>query len=328
MQALTIPSMLIRTRGRRHHCEQCGKDFVTPGDLRRHMFTHTGDWPYFCSQCHKGFATERSLHSHEHVHNKIKPFACGFCTRTYTTESSLKTHMKRHQEGFDRTMRGEAPTTPELSATESNVADIPSLLVPQQSTSVNQPLKESRPSLSQSQALKQASSHPPRSLPQPVQAVMPKDYPPTMSEQYEIKPSVPIKTSFVTRSTPTDQMYQAPYTQNPSMEYYPPPQQGWSNQSPPVNYKPPREADSQIQRLQSQFEGLGLRENIQCGGIITFQGRQQGGHPRYQPLPAQQPQQPQPQPKFMPSTPSQPPQAAHDDFPLDLTTKGSHGPNI
>ncbi|VDL19391.1 unnamed protein product [Hymenolepis diminuta] len=330
---------------RRHHCEQCGKDFVTPGDLRRHMFTHTGDWPYFCSQCHKGFATERSLHSHEHVHNKIKPFACRFCTRTYTTESSLKTHMKRHQ--------GEAPTTPELPATESNFADIPSLSAPQQSTSVNLLQKESRPCLCQSQASKQAPSLPSKSLPQPVQALMPEDYPPTPSEQYEMKPSVPIKTSFATRSTPTDQMYQASYTQNPSMEYYPPPQQGWSNQPPPVNYRPPREADSQIQRLQSQFEGLGLRVSNRSAFTVVGKHSVRWNHhfprtstrrttssqivlPRptysyqqYQPLPPRQPQQPQSQPsKFVPSTPSQPPQAAHDDFPLDLTTKGSHGLNI
>ncbi|VDN96235.1 unnamed protein product [Rodentolepis nana] len=321
---------------RRHHCEQCGKNFVTPGDLKRHMFTHTGNWPFFCCQCHKGFATMRSLQSHEHVHNKVKPFACKFCTRTYTTESSLKTHIKRHQEIFDRTMRGEELTSSQLSAVETNAVDIPlvSSTHPQSSNPLNSPREEFRPSLNQSQGHKQTPSLPPRSLPE--------DYPSTPSEPYDIKPSMPISTSFMT-PTHTGQIYQ---NQNTSMKYSHSSHLEWSNQPPPVTYRPPREADSQIQRLQSQFEGLGLRMSNRSAFMVVGKHSVQYSHnfpktstrrtssskivttrpfyshQRHHPPPSQQLQ------RSQPLTPSQPPQPVHDDIPLDLTTKGPRGLNI
>nr|CDS33056.1 zinc finger protein [Hymenolepis microstoma] len=322
---------------RRHHCEQCGKNFVTPGDLKRHMFTHTGNWPYFCCQCHKGFATVRSLQSHEHVHNKIKPFACKFCTRTYTTESSLKTHIKRHQEGFDRTMREEELAPSQLSVIETNAVDNLSVssIQPQSTTPLNPPREEFKLSLDQSQRNIQTPYLPPRPLPE--------DYPSTPSEQYEIKPSLPITTSFMTPPTHTGQMY---HNQNTSMKYSQSSHPGWSNQPSLMSYRPPRETDSQIQRLQSQFEGLGLRmsdrsafvvvgkHSLQCSNHFPKMStrrttsskmdptRPSYSHQQYYSPPSQQPRRPQP------LIPSQPLQPFHDEFPLDLTTKGPRGLNI
>lgn len=322
---------------RRHHCEQCGKNFVTPGDLKRHMFTHTGNWPYFCCQCYKGFATVRSLQSHEHVHNKIKPFACKFCTRTYTTESSLKTHIKRHQEGFNRTMRGEELTPSQVSAIEANVVDYPSVssVQPQSTAPLNPPREEFKSFLDQSQGQTQTPYPPPRSLSE--------DYPSTPSEQYEIKPNLPITTSFMTSPTHAGQMY---HDQNTTMKYSLSSHPGWSNQPPPVSYRPPRETDSQIQRFQSQFEGFGLRMSNRSAFVVVGKRfvqrshhfsktltrwaasskmvptRPTYSHQQHHPPPSQQPQRPQP---LKPSQPSQP---VHDDFPLDLTTKGPRSLNI
>ncbi|VDL94632.1 unnamed protein product [Schistocephalus solidus] len=53
---------------RRHVCAHCPKAFVTPGDLRKHEYTHSGEWPFRCRVCKRGFATERNLKAHELTH--------------------------------------------------------------------------------------------------------------------------------------------------------------------------------------------------------------------------------------------------------------------
>uniref|UniRef100_A0A8C7F6F0 C2H2-type domain-containing protein n=1 Tax=Oncorhynchus kisutch TaxID=8019 RepID=A0A8C7F6F0_ONCKI len=47
----------------RRTCKVCGKVVQRPAVLRKHMVTHTGDWPYRCPTCKKIYKTLRSSHS-------------------------------------------------------------------------------------------------------------------------------------------------------------------------------------------------------------------------------------------------------------------------
>ena len=46
----------------------CPKSFPTPGDLRSHMYVHTGQWPYRCTVCNRGFAKQTNLKNHMNTH--------------------------------------------------------------------------------------------------------------------------------------------------------------------------------------------------------------------------------------------------------------------
>ncbi|XP_064789686.1 zinc finger protein 160-like isoform X2 [Oncorhynchus masou masou] len=48
----------------RRTCKVCGKVVQRPAVLRKHMVTHTGDWPYRCPTCKKIYKTLRSFQKH------------------------------------------------------------------------------------------------------------------------------------------------------------------------------------------------------------------------------------------------------------------------
>ena len=47
----------------------CSKSFPTPGDLKSHMYVHTGSWPFKCDVCHRGFSKQTNLRNHMQMHN-------------------------------------------------------------------------------------------------------------------------------------------------------------------------------------------------------------------------------------------------------------------
>ncbi len=53
---------------RRYGCELCGKRFVRPQELARHMRTHTGDRPFKCDLCEKSFKEKHHLAGHRARH--------------------------------------------------------------------------------------------------------------------------------------------------------------------------------------------------------------------------------------------------------------------
>ncbi|KAJ7984774.1 hypothetical protein DPEC_G00358270 [Dallia pectoralis] len=48
----------------RRTCKVCGKVVQRPAVLRKHMVTHTGDWPYECPTCKKIYKTLKSFQEH------------------------------------------------------------------------------------------------------------------------------------------------------------------------------------------------------------------------------------------------------------------------
>ena len=46
----------------------CSKSFPTPGDLKSHMYVHTGSWPFKCEICQRGFSKQTNLKNHMQMH--------------------------------------------------------------------------------------------------------------------------------------------------------------------------------------------------------------------------------------------------------------------
>lgn len=58
-----------------HKCSLCSKSFPTPGDLRSHMYVHSGSWPFKCHICSRGFSKHTNLKNHLFLHTgKLKFF--------------------------------------------------------------------------------------------------------------------------------------------------------------------------------------------------------------------------------------------------------------
>lgn len=51
-----------------HKCSLCSKSFPTPGDLKSHMYVHSGSWPFKCHICSRGFSKQTNLKNHLFLH--------------------------------------------------------------------------------------------------------------------------------------------------------------------------------------------------------------------------------------------------------------------
>nr|CAD7438812.1 unnamed protein product [Timema bartmani] len=92
--ATSIPR---KPRGR-HTCPVCTKSFGSPGKLRQHMYSHTGERPFHCTypQCSKSFSSKFKLVRHELIHSVDRKFRCTICDRTFHRKDHLKNHVKVH----------------------------------------------------------------------------------------------------------------------------------------------------------------------------------------------------------------------------------------
>jgi len=65
-----------------HKCGQCSKSFPTPGDLKAHMYIHSGSWPYRCNVCSRGFSKQTNLRNHLFLHTGTLVKSAHFIFRT------------------------------------------------------------------------------------------------------------------------------------------------------------------------------------------------------------------------------------------------------
>lgn len=68
-----------------HKCSLCSKSFPTPGDLKSHMYVHSGSWPFKCHICSRGFSKHTNLKNHLFLHtgkHKLIPLITQ-CSRSF-----------------------------------------------------------------------------------------------------------------------------------------------------------------------------------------------------------------------------------------------------
>ena len=99
-----------------HTCEECFKTFSSPGKLKQHEYTHTGETPFECkiagrkylssntktsglieifpAGCDKKFTSKFKLKRHVLIHSQTKTFLCDICKRAFRRKDHLKNHEK------------------------------------------------------------------------------------------------------------------------------------------------------------------------------------------------------------------------------------------
>ena len=81
---------------KKYFCKYCDSQFSYPTDLKRHIYSHTGERPYCCDQCNKTFVRSTSLREHKRVHSGEKPYACKVCNKAFTASRFLIQHRRVH----------------------------------------------------------------------------------------------------------------------------------------------------------------------------------------------------------------------------------------
>ena len=51
-------------------CKICGQEFANPHGLKRHMFTHTGDYPHKCNYCDRAFRSSYRVREHKRKYHQ------------------------------------------------------------------------------------------------------------------------------------------------------------------------------------------------------------------------------------------------------------------
>uniref|UniRef100_A0A0K2U4P3 C2H2-type domain-containing protein n=1 Tax=Lepeophtheirus salmonis TaxID=72036 RepID=A0A0K2U4P3_LEPSM len=79
-------------------CPECDKTFPSPGKLRQHSYSHSGETPFECLEeaCDKKFTSRFKLKRHVLIHSQDKQFHCEVCNRPFRRKDHLKNHEKVH----------------------------------------------------------------------------------------------------------------------------------------------------------------------------------------------------------------------------------------
>ncbi|XP_047519212.1 GDNF-inducible zinc finger protein 1-like isoform X5 [Pieris napi] len=82
-----------------YKCEECGKAFSAPSQLKNHMIKHSDTRSFYCVECNKTFKTEISLNQHlktlPHVEYSELPLQCDQCDKRFRAKRDLANHMNR-----------------------------------------------------------------------------------------------------------------------------------------------------------------------------------------------------------------------------------------
>lgn len=78
-------------------CEVCGKTFIKPQGLARHMHLHSGDRRYGCSKCDYRFTQRSDLMRHMLIHEGSPSIPCPKCDKKFRTEKNLQAHLETHE---------------------------------------------------------------------------------------------------------------------------------------------------------------------------------------------------------------------------------------
>ncbi|KAL1117023.1 hypothetical protein AAG570_004351 [Ranatra chinensis] len=89
-----------RIDSKKFDCSECGRSFKSPGGLRVHRVSHTGDYKFFCEFCGRGFMSSVPLEEHKGVHTKEERYICDTCGRKFVLYSTFHLHRQWHSNPF------------------------------------------------------------------------------------------------------------------------------------------------------------------------------------------------------------------------------------